>query len=240
MTPYPITLTKAGYSYGRHQALTDITTHIEAGTITGLLGRNGSGKSTLAMILAGQLKPTGTVKVDGKAPFDDPTIMPSVCLVADETSVLGDSRAESTLDLWRATRPNWNEELAARLIDTWHIDTKRAPNKYSRGQRSAFYAALGLASRCPLTIFDEVHLGMDAVVRRQFYDTLLADYVEHPRTIILSSHLISEVEHILENVLFIHHGRLLAHGEADELRETYSTDKRADLTDVLITLTEES
>lgn len=237
---YPVTLQSVSFRYGRHQALDSISTHIEAGTITGLLGRNGSGKSTLAMLLAGQMKATGTLQVDGRNPFEDPQIMPNVALVSDATSVFFDTKMRDTMSLWRGTRAHWNQELAGHLLELWKLDPKRTPSRLSRGQLSAFYAILGLASRAPLTIFDEVHLGMDAVVRRQFYETLLADYAQFPRTIIVSSHLISEVEHIFENVLFLDHGRLLASGNADELRAQYSTDHNADLTDVLIALTEES
>lgn len=89
---------------------------------------------------------------------------------------------------------------------------------FSRGMQSAVGAILGLASRAPLTMFDETYLGMDAPARYIFYDALLQDYMDHPRTIILSTHLIQEVENIIEDVIIIDKGRLLLHDDADNLR----------------------
>jgi len=89
--------------------------------------------------------------------------------------------------------------------------------KLSRGQRSALGAAIGLASRAPLSLFDEVYLGMDAPTRYAFYAELLADYVAHPRTIVLSSHLIDEIERLFEHVVILDHGRVLIADAADAL-----------------------
>ncbi|QRV02561.1 ABC transporter ATP-binding protein [Arcanobacterium phocisimile] len=242
--PLKVITENAGYSYFRHRALDSLSTTFEAGTITGLLGRNGCGKSTLAMVLAGQLKHSGHVQMqwDGQtssAPiWDNGKLMRHVALVSDETSVFGDWKIRDTLDLWQATRPHFDREYCLELLDNWSISPKRKPAKLSRGQKSAFFASLGLASRCALTIFDEVHLGMDAVIRQEFYDTLLADYVTHPRTIIISSHLVNEIENIIENVVILDHGKLKEVGDADRLRAKYSTKSTlASLTDVLIAAT---
>src|SRR5690606_10309863 len=94
----------------------------------------------------------------------------------------------------------------ARLLDELEVDVRKKPSEMSRGKRSALGAVIGLASRAPLTIFDEVYLGMDAPSRYAFYDALVADYAEHPLTVLLSSHLISEVERLLEDVVLIDAG----------------------------------
>lgn len=101
-------------------------------------------------------------------------------------------------------------------------------------------AVIALASRAEVTLLDEVYLGMDAVARRMFYDELMADYVAHPRTIVLSSHLLDEVEDLLEDVIILDRGRVVAAGDADTVRQQHSTgDHVASLTDVLIRLSTE-
>src|SRR5699024_2862090 len=108
-----------------------------------------------------------------------------------------------TLDFAALARPTWDQGYAEELLEAFGIDRRKKAGKLSRGQRSALGATIGLASRAPVTLFDEVHLGMDAPTRRRFYELLIADYAEHPRTIVLSSHLISEVEHLLERVVML-------------------------------------
>lgn len=238
---YAISMTDVSYSYGKKQALKNISAEIPAGTITGLLGRNGSGKSTLAMLLSGQMKAGGRLTVGGRDPWEDPEIMPNTVLVSDSTSIFIDSKLKRTAELWSLVRPNWDADLYGDLMTMWGLSEKDNYSSLSRGQQSAFTAALGLASRADLTIFDEVHLGMDVVVRQEFYDTMLEEFASHPRTIILSSHLVGEIENIIEDVLIIDRGELVASGNADELRIKHGTDgKQATLTDVLIGLTKRS
>lgn len=134
-------------------------------------------------------------------------------------------------------RPTWDEDFARELFELFELDPARVIDGLSVGQRSTFSAILGLAARCPITIFDEVHLGMDAVMRELFYRVLLSDFAEHPRTIILSSHLLEEVENLVDTVVFLHRGKLLEAGDADEVRARHSTDSLASLTDVLVTTT---
>lgn len=234
---YSISMTNVSYAYGKKEALRGINAQIPAGTITGLLGRNGSGKSTLAMLLAGQMKAEGELLVNGTSPWENPEIMPNTVLVSDSTSIFLDNKLGRSSELWRNSRPNWDEDLYNELLDMWQLSEKDTYSSLSRGQQSAFVAALGLASQGELTIFDEVHLGMDVVVRQEFYDAMLASFVKKPRTIILSSHLVSEIENLIEEVLIVDRGKLIAAGFADDLREEHGQDgAQASLTDVLINL----
>ena len=114
--------------------------------------------------------------------------------------------------------PNWDDAFAYALIEDFRLPIKRKLKKLSRGMLSSVGIVVGLASRAPLTIIDEPCLGLDAVARVLFYDRLLADYAEHPRTVILSTHLIDEVSRLLEHVLVIDHGKLLLNEDADALR----------------------
>ncbi|OQS15313.1 ABC transporter ATP-binding protein, partial [Nocardia donostiensis] len=113
---------------------------------------------------------------------------------------------------------HWDEDFARELLADFDLPTGRKVKKLSRGMTSALGVIIGLASRAPLTFFDEPYLGLDAVARQLFYDRLLADYAEHPRTVVLSTHLIDEVADLLEHVVLIDRGRILADASADELR----------------------
>lgn len=218
------------------KALADVSLTVRPGTITGLVGRNGAGKTTLLSLVAA-LRPlqAGTVRVGGRDVWEDPAVTSRVCLVRDTGGVLEDQKIRHTFKIQRALRPHWDEEYAARLLQQFGVPLRRTPEQLSRGQRSTLSAVIALASRAEVTLLDEVYLGMDAVARRAFYDELMADYLEHPRTIVLSSHLLDEVEDLLEDVVVLDRGRVVAAGEADTVRQQHSTgDRLASLTDVLV------
>jgi ABC-2 type transport system ATP-binding protein len=205
--------------YGDTVAVDDVTLELPTGAIYGLLGRNGSGKTSLLGALASHRRPTvGEVVVDGVEAFENPAVMRATCFVGDTIDVLRPERVDHALELAGWLRPTWDEEYAGRLVDLFGIGRRKRVQSLSRGQKSALGAVIGLASRAPLTILDEVYLGMDAVARTTFYRELLADYLAHPRTIILSTHLIDEVADLFERVVIIDRGRILLHEEADDLR----------------------
>jgi ABC-2 type transport system ATP-binding protein len=205
--------------YGEDAALDRLTLDIPAGSITGLLGRNGSGKTTLLSTLAAFRRPTsGQVLVDGEDPWENERVMAGTCLIRESGDVLVDEKLTATLDYLDDARPHFDRALAERLLDTFELRPRSKPSKLSRGKKSAFGAVVGLATRAELTMLDEVYLGMDAPSRYAFYDALLTDYVEHPRTIVLSSHLIDEIERLFEHVVIVDHGTLLVGEPVEDLR----------------------
>ncbi len=214
-----VELKDVGVRYGSVRAVDGVSAILPAGAITGLLGRNGAGKSSLLAAVAGFTRPSsGQVLVEGRAPFDDAVITAGTCLIREGGDFPQDSSVREVLRL-AALRTSWDAELAERLLKTFEVPLRNSLTKLSRGQRSALGALVGIASRAPLTIFDEVYLGMDAAARYTFYDELLADYMAHPRTIVLSSHLIGEVEDLFEHVLILRKGKLLLAESAEELRQ---------------------
>lgn len=209
---------------GKTPALSDITLDLAADRIHGLLGRNGAGKTTLMSVLASLRRASsGTVRIDGQDPFENETIMENVCLVRESGDVMTDERLKTNLDFLAGARPHFDRPYAESLLEAFRLNLRKKPQALSRGQASAFGAITGLATRAPLTMFDEVHLGMDAPSRQRFYDELLKDFAEHPRTVVLSSHLISEIEHMVETVTILHEGRLLLASEADDLHASGAT-----------------
>ena len=216
MNPLGVEVRGLTVRYGRTTALDAVDLTFPAGAITGLLGRNGSGKTTLASVVAAFRRPTsGTVLVGGEDPWENEDVVPRVLLVRESGDVLDTESLRTNLRYTEDCRPQFSREVAERLMDRFELDPARKPQKLSRGQKSAFGIALAVATRADLTILDEVHLGLDAPTRYAFYDALIEDYIAHPRTIVLSSHLIGEVERLLEHVVVLDHGRVLLAQETD-------------------------
>jgi ABC-2 type transport system ATP-binding protein len=205
--------------YGDVVAVDDVHLTLPTNTIYGLLGRNGSGKTSLLSALASYRRPSrGTVLVDGVEAFENPAVMRGTAFIRDTLDMSDSDRVRTALEVAGWLRPTWDGEYAHKLLDVFELDARKRVSALSRGQRSIVGVVLGLAARTPLTILDESYLGMDAVARTLFYRELLADYVAHPRTIILSTHLIEEVAELFERVVIMDRGRVLLHDETDALR----------------------
>jgi ABC-2 type transport system ATP-binding protein len=201
-------------------AVSDVSFAVEADTIYGLLGRNGAGKTTLMSIITAQnFATSGEVRVFGQKPYENTRVLQRMCFVRESQKYPDDATGRHALQMARLFFPRWNAELADRLVDEFQLPLKKRIKKLSRGQLSAVGVVIGLASRAEITFFDEPYLGLDAVSRQIFYDRLLADYAEHPRTIVLSSHLIDEVANLLERVLVVDRGRLIMDESTDEVRD---------------------
>ncbi|PSL03552.1 ABC-2 type transport system ATP-binding protein [Haloactinopolyspora alba] len=205
--------------FGDVTAVDDLSVRLAGGKIYGLLGRNGSGKTTLMSAIAAFLQADrGRVLVDGEQPYENPAVTEQICLVRDSGDLADQDSARAALKRAAKFRPNWDAEFAERLIELFRVPTRRGVARMSRGQRSALGVTVGLASRAPVTMLDESYFGMDAPSRYAFYDVLLEDYIEHPRTIVISTHLIEEVTRLFEEVVIIDQGRLVAHDETEALR----------------------
>lgn len=200
-------------------ALDSVTVSFEAGVIHGLLGRNGAGKTSLMSIASGQDWPTrGEVTVFGERPQENEQVLPRICFVREDQRYIEDSLARHAFAAAAMAFPNWDQALADRLSEDFRVPAKTRIKKMSRGQRSAVAVIIGIASRAELTFFDEPYMGLDAVARQLFYDRLLEDYAAHPRTIVLSSHLIDEIAHLIENVVLLDRGRITLDEPVDRLR----------------------
>jgi ABC-2 type transport system ATP-binding protein len=210
--------------YGSFAAVDQVDITLQENRIYGLLGRNGAGKTTLMQLMTGQLFPSaGDIRVFGHRPAEHTDVLRRLCFIAESQRYPDDF---SPLHVFRSAPwffENWDADFAARLVDDFRLPVKRRIKKLSRGQLSAVGVIVGLASRAPLTFFDEPYLGLDAVARHIFYDRLLEDYAEHPRTVVLSTHLIDEVANLLEHVILIDRGRILLDQDAEEVRGQAST-----------------
>ena len=205
--------------FGSLKAVNDISFSLEPDKITGLIGRNGAGKTTLLKLFAGYLLPSGgTLEVFGENPFNSIKVSANMIFVDDNMALPASMNLGETLVSAATFYEHWDQKLAIGLFDYYNLHPGQFHNNLSKGMKSTFNIILGIASRCPLTIFDEPTVGMDAAVRKDFYRALLKDFMQHPRTIILSSHLLNEINDILNDILLIKEGEKYLHMNIDELK----------------------
>ncbi len=207
-------------SYRNKSAIKNISFSIEENKIVGLIGRNGAGKTTLLKLIAGyHRKSSGELSVFSEDPVNNIKVATNMIFVDDQMELPGALTLADILQTAGLFYPNWDMQLASRLADYFSLAGDRYHNELSKGMKSTFNMILGIASRCPLTIFDEPTTGMDAGVRKDFYRALLKDYIAFPRTIILSSHLLNEIEDILEDILLLKQGEICLHLSVEELKQ---------------------
>ena len=197
--------------YGRLPALDQLTFQVQPGRIVGLVGRNGAGKTTLLKALLGLTSYEGSLRVLGHDPATQrDALMKQVCFIAD-TSVLPQwLRVGQALDFVAAVHPRFDRARAEDFLKNTHISRRSRIGELSKGMVTELHLALILAIDARLLVLDEPTLGLDLIYRRQFYDTLLNDYLDKERTILLTTHQIEEIEHLVTDVLFVEQGRLLA------------------------------
>lgn len=217
-----ITLREVTKKYRKLTVLDQVTLDIRENVITGLVGRNGAGKTTLMKMIAGFTKESGgELRVFGERPFNSLSVSANLIFIDDVMSfpdamTLGDIFIEC-----ERFYGHWNDELAKRLAMYFHLPLIVKHRILSKGKRSTFNAIVGIAARCAVTMFDEPITGMDAAARRDFYRALLKDYLAYPRTIILSSHHMEEMEDLLEDILLIDGKGIGFHGPITDLQEKF-------------------
>ena len=246
-------LTGTRKHFGEKEVLRGCGFTFQQGKIYGLLGRNGAGKSTLLALAAGLRRPTAGSVTSGGAPvLEDPAAVRDIALLGSARSLIEDKRITRSMQLWSVTRPGWDQDEADRLLELFEVPRDVKPEKLSLGQRSALDAVFALSCHTPVLLLDEIHLGMDAVIRTRFWDALLASYVRENQTIVISSHLVEEIEELLEDVVLIDHGRVIETGTVDDVRAGHAAHadrteladragspggRRPTLTDILVSTT---
>lgn len=214
-----VRMTEVTKRYGDFTAVDKVSFELAENTIHGLLGRNGAGKTTIMQMLTGQgFATAGNIEVFGQHPYENAAVLSRTCFIKESQKYPDAFKVKHALRAAEIVYPRWDAAFAAELMADFNLPAGRTVKKLSRGMLSAVGVIIGLASRAPLTFFDEPYLGLDAVARQMFYDRLLADYAEHPRTIVLSTHLIDEVSDLIEHVVVIDKGRIIIDEDVDTLR----------------------
>lgn len=221
-----VVVTELVKQYKGKQVLKGLNFELNGPAIVGFLGHNGAGKTTFLNILAGLVAPShGGIKVNGQDAFDNRQVMEDICFIAETGNFQEHMTIAQVLKGNQYFYPNWNQELAEQLVTQFSLNSKDKVKSLSKGMASALGIITGLASQASITIFDEPYIGLDAAGRNLFYDLLIEQYTEHPRLIILSTHLIDEASNLFDEVVILQDGELIVQKPYHELQETVITVK---------------
>ena len=211
-----------GKRYGRRWALTDCTLEVPAGRVVGLVGPNGAGKSTLLNLAVGLLRPTaGTIHVLGATPASGPAQLAKVGFVAQDTPTYACLSVADHLRLGARLNPGWDGELARRRIDRLGLDPTQRAGKLSGGQRAQLALTLGVAKRPELLILDEPVSSLDPLARREFLQDLMESVAEQELSVVLSSHVVSDVERACDYLVVLVDSRIELAGDIETLLATH-------------------
>ena len=209
-------------SFGATQALAGVSFHIDAGRIVGLIGPNGAGKTTALKAILGLTSFNGELRVLGLDPRTHrDELMRDVCFMADVAVLPRWMRVSQTLEYCSGVHPRFDRERAQIFLRKTDIQMKSRVRELSKGMVTQLHLALILAIDAKLLVLDEPTLGLDLLYRRQFYDTLLNDYFDKERTILLTTHQVEEVENLFTDVIFISHGQVALATSVEELGSQY-------------------
>lgn len=211
-----------GKRYGRRWALRECTVDIPAGRVAGLVGPNGAGKTTLLKLAAGQLEPTtGEITVLGGRPASGPAQLAKTGFVAQDTPVYPGLTVAEHLRLGSRLNPRWDDAAARDRVARLGLDPGQRAGRLSGGQRAQLALTLGLAKRPELLILDEPVVSLDPLARREFLQVLMEATAEHELTVLLSSHLLSDLERICDFLVVLTDARVRVAGEVERLLATH-------------------
>jgi len=205
-------------SYGKVQALRDLTFSIPPGRIVGLIGPNGAGKSTLLKSILGLLRFDGELQVLGLDPHRQrPRMLEQVSFIADVATLPDWIRVGQLLDYCAAAHPRFSRERARLFLGRTDLREDFRVSRLSKGMKTQLHLALVMAIDARLLVLDEPTLGLDILFRKDFHSSLVRDYFDEQRSILISTHQVEEVEHILTDLIFIQRGRIVLNMPMDEL-----------------------
>ncbi|WP_433466840.1 ABC transporter ATP-binding protein [Spirillospora sp. CA-128828] len=207
-----------GKKYGQRWALSGCTLDVPAGRVVGLVGPNGAGKTTLLNLAVGQVAPTaGSIEVLGGRPASGPAQLAKVGYVAQDTPTYAGLSVGDHLKLGARLNPGWDDAVARERIGRLGLDLGHRAGKLSGGQRAQLALTLGIAKRPELLILDEPVAALDPLARREFLQSLMEATAEHSLSVVLSSHLVSDLERTCDYLIVLVDSRVQVAGDVDEL-----------------------
>ncbi|MEX1033295.1 MAG: ABC transporter ATP-binding protein [Cellvibrionaceae bacterium] len=208
--------------YGKTRVLDDIDLEVDRGRIVGLIGHNGAGKTTALKCMLGLATYEGELNVLGMSPAKDRTrLMEEVCFIADTATLPRWINAQRAIDFIAATHPKFHRETAEAFLAKTDIDPKKEVGKLSKGMITQLHLALVMAIDVPLLVLDEPTLGLDILYRKRFYTSLLNDYFDQERTIVITTHQVEEIESLLTDLVFIRQGKIILNTPMDAVAERF-------------------
>jgi ABC-2 type transport system ATP-binding protein len=207
-----------GKRYGRRWALNDCTLSIPVGRVVGLVGPNGAGKTTLLHLAVGLLQPTtGTIEVLGEQPGSRPETLARVGFLAQDSPAYARLTVAQHLQMGAWLNPSWDGEFATQRVDDLGLDKKQRAGTLSGGQRAQLALTLAVAKRPELLLLDEPVASLDPLARREFLQTLMEVVALHGVTVVLSSHLIADLERVCDHLVVLDNGQVALTGDVDDL-----------------------
>jgi len=208
--------------YGRHTAVDAIDLKIPAGRIVGLIGPNGAGKTSALKAILGLTNFEGDLKVLGKDPSKDrAALMEDVCFIADVAVLPRWARVWQLIEFTEKIHPKFSREKCEKYLSTTKISMDQKVKQLSKGMVAQLHLAIVMAIDVKLLVLDEPTLGLDILYRKQFYTNLLNDYFDENRSILITTHQVEEVEHILSDLIFIQDGKIALDCTMEEVQEKY-------------------
>ncbi len=205
------------YATAAKPALEELRLHVESGEIVGVLGLNGSGKTTLLRLVSGLMRPSGgTVRVDGSDQRQ--AIRRAVALAPDQGAVYPFLTVAEAGAFFEKALPAWDRVRWAELVDLLQLPPEQTPQAMSKGQRARLRLAQALAQRSPVLLLDEPLAGIDLRSRDRIVESLAEDLARRPRTVLVATHEIMEIESLFDRVVLLEQGRVAVDVAADELR----------------------
>jgi ABC-2 type transport system ATP-binding protein len=209
-------------SFGKTIALDGVNVHIEAGRILGLIGPNGAGKSTALHAILGLIPYEGELKVLGRDPWNKrDRLMRDVCFIADVAVLPRWLRVSQAIDYVAGVHPRFDRAKAEAFLTKTSIKRTSRVGELSKGMVTQLHLALVMAIDAKLLVLDEPTLGLDLLYRKQFYDSLLNEYFDGSRTIVVTTHQVEEVQHVLTDLMFIQRGRIVLDCTMDAFEARY-------------------
>jgi ABC-2 type transport system ATP-binding protein len=209
--------------YGKSVAVDNISFEIPAGRIIGLIGPNGSGKTTTLKAMLGLVPFEGELRVLGLDPRTQrDELMASVSFIADVAVLPRWLRVREAVDFVAGVHPKFDRAKAERYLKNTKLTPKMKVKEMSKGMIVQLHLALVMAIDAKLLVLDEPTLGLDILYRKQFYQNLLEDYFDEQKTIIVTTHQVEEIEHILSDLMFIRDGRITLSATMDEIGERFT------------------
>jgi len=209
--------------YGKLKALDNVELEIPEGRIIGLLGKNGAGKSTFMRCILGFLKHEGEIEILGKPiKRHQESIHENIAFIPDVNSLDDRLTVKQTMDYVSAINSSWNNEKATELLTSSDLKPNQRVGTLSKGMKTKLYLLITLSLDVKVLLLDEPTLGLDIVFRKEFFNTILGEFYDENKTIIISTHQVEEVEQILQDIIFIDEGKIILKQDIEELKNQYS------------------
>jgi ABC-2 type transport system ATP-binding protein len=209
--------------FGATVALDGVDLRVGEGRIVGLIGPNGAGKSTVLNAVLGLTDYQGRLQVLGRNPWTDrDALMRDVCFIADVAVLPRWLRVSQALDYVAGVHPRFDRQKAEAFLNRTTIKRASKVGQLSKGMVAQLHLALIMAIDAKLLVLDEPTLGLDLLYRKSFYDALLNDYFDRDRTIVVTTHQVEEIEHILTDLVFIAAGRIVLNGSMDAVAARFA------------------